>query len=425
MEAKFYHRTTCRLCDSPRVELVVGIEPIPLAEKYVTAAEVGQPTELFPVDLYQCLECGHVQILDVIHPEILWKDYTYHSGQTRGIVEHFQELADRVAERYHPPAGGLALDIGSNDGSLLRAFQKHSLRVLGVDPAEQIARAATESGIETLPVLFTPELARELRASRGQAVLITAFNVFAHTDDMAGMVEGVHTLLDPQGIFIFEAQYLRDIVEKTLLGTIFHEHLCHHSVKPLVKFLARHGLQLIDVERVTIQNGSIVGTVQHIGGPHPVSESVARMVAEEDRLGLDHPAAVRVLADRLQELRTQTGVLLRSWREQGKVVAGYGAARSGPTLINQLGLGEAIRYVFDDHPQKIHMFTPGNHFEVLPTSELCSRQPDYVIILAWIHAKKIIAKHQDYLNAGGHFVVLCPEVQVVGAGQELQVVPHA
>lgn len=417
--ARSYHRQTCRLCDSPDTQLVVEIEPIPLAEKYVTAEHLDEPADVYPVDLYQCLGCGHVQLLDVIDPDVLWKDYTYHSGQTRGIVEHFEGVAEGLLARYAPPPGSLVVDIGSNDGSLLRPFQQKGMRVVGVDPAVEIARAATEAGIPTIPRLMSPEVAREIRREHGAASIVTAFNVFAHTDDMHEMCESVRELLAADGIFVFEAQYLLDIIDRTLLGTIFHEHICHHSVKPLIGFFERHGMELLDVERVTIQNGSIIGTVQLRGGGHPVQPSVAAMLALEEERGLDRPEAVRVLAERLAKLRRDAGALVADWKQRGCTVAGYGAARSGPTLINQLGLADVLGYVLDDHPQKVHKYTPGHHIPVVPTSELLERMPDYAVILAWIHAKKIIANNQEYLRRGGRFVVCCPEVRVVGPGESL------
>jgi hypothetical protein len=181
------------------------------------------------------------------------------------------------------------------------------------------------------------------------------------------------------------------------------------------QFLARHGLEIIDVQRVTIQKGSLIGTVQHRGGPHPVAQSVSELLALEDQRRLDKPEAVKVFAQRLGRLRENAQTLARQWRDQHKTVAGYGAARSGPTLIAQLGLEGAIEFVVDDHPQKVGKYTPGHHIPVLPTTELLKRMPDYVVILAWIHADKIIAGNRDYLERGGHFVVCCPDIQVVGA----------
>ena len=418
MVTSSYHRETCRLCESTNVELVVPLVPIPLPDKYVMENQLDQVSEVYPVDLYMCRDCGHVQLLDVINPNILWDgDFSYHSGQTRGMIEHFEDVAQKVIRRYKPAANSLVVDVGSNDGSMLQCFKRQGLRVMGIDPVKEIAKKANDAGIETLPEILTPELAKQIRRKHGSAAVITAFNVFAHADDMAGMTDSIHHMLASDGVFLFEVQYLLDIIDHMLLGTIFHEHLCHHSVKPMRQFLRRHGMELIDVERVTIQRGSIIGTAQRTGGPHPLSPSVEELLTLEKERRLDRPETVRQFADRLTQLKEQAGALITEWKRQGATIAGYGAARSGPTFIAQLNLGDAISFIVDDHPQKVHKYTPGHRIPVLPTEELYKRMPDYVIILAWIHAKKIIAENKKYLEQGGHFVVCCPEVEVIGQEQ--------
>jgi SAM-dependent methyltransferase len=362
-----------------------------------------------------CHDCGHVQLLDVVESDRLWVDYTYHSGHTKGLVEHFREVADKVVDCYHIAPGSLVLDIGSNDGSLLRGFQERNCRVLGVDPAKELADEATQAGIETLPELMTADLARKLRAKYGPAAVVTAFNVFAHADDMDDMAESIRTMLAPDGVFVFEAQYLMDIVDKVLLGTIFNEHLSHHSLKPLKPFLERHGMELIDVERVTIQKGSIIGTAQLQGGPHKVQPAVAELLALEDSKQLDKVATVKQFALRLERNKQQLAQWIAQWKGAGATFAGYGAARSGPTLIVQFGLADLISYIFDDHPQKVHRLSPGHRIPVVPTAELEKRMPDYVFILAWIHAKKIVPNSRGYLERGGRFVVLTPELRVIDA----------
>lgn len=409
------HRESCRLCGGRKLEKVVALLPIPLAEKYTDSPARGEGAEPYPIDLYMCLDCGHVQQLDVIDSTTLWSDYTYHSGQTKGILDHFEEAAERLIAKQKPQPGSLVVDVGSNDGSLLRCFKKRGYRVLGVDPAREIARKATESGIETLPELFTLDLAEKIRKERGPASVVTAFNVFAHTDDMIGMGRSVRRLLADDGVFQFEAQYLLDIVDKLLLGTIFHEHMSHHSLKPMKRFLEGLGLQLIDVERVTIQMGSIIGTAQVAGGPRRVDPSVGALLALEEERRLDRPETIRGFETRLGELKRKVDALAAEWKRTGAKVAGYGAARSGPTLITQFGLGDVIEYLFDDHPQKVGKYSAAHGHLVVPTRELTERMPDYVVILAWIHAKKIIAANQDYLKRGGRFVLCCPEVQVIGA----------
>ena len=415
MKAKVTRRKQCRLCESSNLEVVVELAPIPLAEKYTTADQPVETEEFYPVDLWMCRDCGHVQIVDVIDSKNLWDDYTYHSGQTKGIVDHFKKVADNIIAKHQPPLGCLVIDVGSNDGSLLRPFKEQGRQVLGIDPAKEIAKKATASGIETIPELMTVELANKIRAERGPASVITAFNVFAHADDMNGMADCIRRMLADDGIFQFEAQYLLDILDKMLLGTIFHEHMSHHSLKPMKIFLQKHGMELIDVERVNIQMGSIIGTAQLIGGKRKVQPSVGEMLALEEARKLDQPETVRQFRARLDKLKSEVDVLVAQWKSKGATVAGFGAARSGPTLIVQFGLEGVIEYMFDDHPQKVNKFSPGHGIPVVPSAELLVRMPDYVVILAWIHAKKIVAANREYLEKGGHFVVCCPKVTVIGA----------
>lgn len=415
MTVKVVHRETCRLCDSRNVELVVKLEPIPLSEQYAASSEAAKKMARYPVDLYMCADCGHVQQLDVVDSKSLWDSYTYYSGEAKGMPEHFNEVAAKIRRLHQPPPGSVVIDVGSNDGSLLRPFSNAGHRVLGIDPAKEIARLATESGIETIPELMSLNLARKVRQQHGPAHVVCMFNAFAHADNMGEIAESIRTMLAPDGVFVFEAQYLLDIIDCVLIATIFHEHMSHHSVKPMIQFLNRHGMQLIDVERVPIQHGSLIGTVQLAGGKRPVKDSVRQLLDLEAKRGLDKLATLNAFADQLKQLTAKAGRLVQEWKRSKASIAGYGAARSGPTLISQLGLTGVIDYIVDDHPQKVNKYSPGDGIAIRPTEELYKRMPAYTIILAWVHAAKIIENNQDYLDKGGHFVVLCPDIRVVGS----------
>lgn len=414
MTALVTRRTICRLCDSDDVELVMKLEPIPLSENYCEDSETGKRAERYPVDLYMCRSCGHVQQLDVVDPKSLWEAYTYFSGDAEGMPEHFREVAGKIIQTYGPAPQSLVIDIGSNDGSLLKPFKEAGYRVLGIDPAREIARQATESGIETIPELMSIELAHKIRLERGAAQVVCMFNAFAHADNMGEIAEGIRELMTPDGIFVFEAQYLLDIIDRMLIATIFHEHMSHHSVKALTVFFERHGLELVDVERVPIQHGSLLGVVQIKGAGRPVASSVRALLDLEVIRGLDKIETLKKFAERVTQLRQRTESLVAEWRHSNAKVAGYGAARSGPTLIAQLGLTDTIDFIVDDHPQKVKKYSSGDGIQILPTDELCLRMPAYTIILAWVHAAKIIETNRKYLERGGRFVVLCPDTRVVG-----------
>jgi len=393
---------------------VVKLEPIPLSENYCDDSESGRRAERFPVDLYMCANCEHVQQLDVIDPQHLWEGYTYYSGEAKGIPEHFRQVTAKIIDKYQPADGALVVDIGSNDGSLLRCFKESGYQVLGIDPAVEIARQASESGIETIPELMSLDLSHRIRESRGPAQVVSMFNAFAHADNLAEIASGIRNLMAPEGLFVFEVQYLMDIIDRLLIATIFHEHISHHSVKPLTRFLARHDMELIDIDRVPIQHGSIIGTVQVKGGKRKVSESVQSLLLLEAQRGLGNVEILKQFAGDVQKLRTRTIELVNSLKMKDLLVAGYGAARSGPTLISQLGLQGVIDFIVDDHPQKVGRYSSGDGLPIVPTVELCRRMPAYTIILAWVHANKIIETNHEYLNRGGFFVVLCPQVRVVG-----------
>lgn len=415
------HRNTCRLCDSSNVELVVNLKPIPLSENYSIDRSIALSAARFPVDVYMCADCGHVQHLDVIDPEVLWDSYTYFSGEAKGMPEHFQQVSENILRKCEPPSGSLVIDIGSNDGSLLKPFKSVGFRVLGVDPATEAARRANEAGIPTFQSLMTADLARQIREEHGSAHVICAFNVFAHADDLGEMVDCVRTMLHPDGLFFFEAQYLLDILDGVLIATIFHEHMSHHSVTPLTKFLDRHGLELIAAERARVQHGSLIGVVQLKGGRRPVEASVDSLLALEADRRLAEVQTLRDFNTKVGQLREKTASLVARLKKEGAKIAGYGAARSGPTLIAQLGLTGAIDYIVDDHPQKVGKFETGDGILVVPTAQLCERMPDYTIILAWVHANKIIDTNQEYLKRGGRFIVLCPETRVVSKDGDVKI----
>lgn len=421
MTAQVVHRETCRLCDSRNVELVVKLEPIPLSENYCDDSETGKNAARYPVDLYMCSDCGHVQQLDVVDSKSLWESYTYYSGEAKGMPEHFEQVAAKIIDTHRPPAGSLVIDIGSNDGSLLRPFKKAGYGVLGIDPARDIARMATESGIETIPELMSLGLAQRIRDERRPAHVVCMFNAFAHADNMGEIAESIRTMLAPDGVFVFEAQYLLDIIDRVLIATIFHEHMSHHSVKALTIFLDRHGMELIDVERVPIQHGSLIGTVRLKGGKRSANASVKQLLDLEAQRGLDKIETLKQFAEKIRQLRERTSKLVAEWKKGNISVAGYGAARSGPTLISQLGLTGAIEYIVDDHPQKVNKYSSGDGIRILPTAELCKRMPAYTVILAWVHSAKIIETNREYLDKGGRFVVLCPETRVVGKDGDIAI----
>ena len=412
MSAVVHRRGTCRLCGGQHLELVLQLAPAPLVDAYVSAARLGEVQVTYPLDLFLCNDCSHVQLLDVIEPEVLYADYIYATSSSPGLVEHFQRYATEVLDRARAPEGALVVDIGSNDGTLLRFFQDRGMIILGVDPARDIAREATSSGIETLPSFFTYELAHNIRKERGPAAIITANNVFAHADDLGDMADGVAHLLAVDGVFTFEVSYLVDMLQNMVFDFIYHEHLCYHSVRPLQAFLYSHGMELIDIKRIPTKGGSVRGVAQLTTGSRQVSPSVGEITDLESRLAIHRAEPFRTFAAQIDALKIQLGSMLRDLNRKGKTIAGYGASATVTTLIYHFDLGDMLSFIVDDNPSRQNLFSPGHHIPVLSPDTIYERKPDYVLILAWRYSKPIIAKHQAFLDQGGHFIVPLPKIEV-------------
>jgi SAM-dependent methyltransferase len=407
-------RETCRLCGGRRLQDALRLTPTPLANAFVPAPQLGKAQPEFPLEVVLCPGCGHAQLHDVVDPGVLFRDYVYVSGTSPTFVRHFEEYAQDIVSRFGLRPGDRVVDIGSNDGTLLKCFKRLGLGVLGIDPATGIAAAATREGIETIPEFLTPALADAIVRERGAAGVVTANNVFAHVDDLLAFTGAVRRLLREDGIFVFEVSYLVDVFEKCLFDTIYHEHLDYHSVGPLVPFFERANMQLIHVSRVGSHGGSIRGVAQLRGGRRPVDVSVAALSGAEREIGLDRKEAFAEFGARIDRLGAELRELLGGLKSTGKIIGGFGAPAKATTLMYHFGIGaDIIDFVIDDSPQKQGLYTPGMHIPVVPASEIATRRPDVLVILAWNFADSIIAKHAQFTRGGGTFVVPVPELRVM------------
>ena len=408
-----HRRSDCRACGSRDLELVFALKPSPIGDAYVTAERAATPQPAYPIDLYMCRECGLAQLLDVIDPDVLYGEYIYVTASSLGLADHFDSYAATVIDRCRLAPGSLVVDIGSNDGTLLRRFQQRGMRVLGVEPAAHIAAQATASGVETVAEFFGPEVAKRMASQHGRARVITANNVFANIDDLSPWVKGIEELLADDGVFVFESYYLADLVHNMVFDFIYHEHLSAFSVKPIQKLFLRAGMQLFAVQRVATKGGSLRYFVQRPGGPLADDGSVAELLALEERMGLYRKETFDAFRERVDRLKSQTLDFVSRAKKEGKTVAGFGASITGTTLIYDFEIGNYLDYLVDDNPAKQGRFSPGLHLPVLPSAALYEKKPDYVVALAWRYAEPFLRKNEQYLKQGGQVIVPVPEFKIV------------
>ena len=332
-------------------------------------------------------------------------DYVYDSSTTQTFRRHFAGLAEAIA-RHHPPHGdALAVDIGSNTGVLLAALRDHGFRVVGIDPSASVARRAIERGLPTLIRFFDGEAANELLASHGQAAVITATNVFAHIHDLDAVMRNIDRLLTPDGVFVIEAPYFEELVSELQYDTIYHEHLSYLSVQPLAAFVAKHDLELFDVETVPIHGRSLRLYVGR-AGRRPVAPAVQELLDAERASGLHTHDRLAAFAAASRASRDALAARIESLRRERKRVVGVSAPAKGMTLLNFARITrDDLAYVTERSDLKVGLYTPGGHIPVVEDARLEEDQPDYALLLAWNLWREIVANLSAFHDRGGRFIV--------------------
>jgi SAM-dependent methyltransferase len=403
------------MCDGHNLEKAMSLTPTPPGNDFLSKDELGRKEDVYPLDLYFCLDCFHIQLGHVVDPKILYqKNYTYVSATSAQFVNHLAEYAKEMIGRFNLKPESMVVDIGSNDGTCLSFFKSYGMRVLGVDPATEVVEIANQNQITTENDFFSYELAVSLQKKYGNADFITSHNACAHIDNLIDIVKGVEYLLKGNGVFVLEVGYFADVFVNTWFDTIYHEHVDFHTVAPFEKLFSRVGMELISVDRISPQGGSIRVMAQKIGGKFIRDNSVDLLIETERKLKLNELQTLITFEKKITLVKNNLQNLLHKLRKDGKTIAGFGAPTKATTLMNHFGIDENILdFIVDENPLKQGLYTPISNIPVLPSSEIYNKKPDYVLILAWNFAKPIMQNHIKYAKEIGDFILPMPEPQIV------------
>lgn len=401
---------TCRICAGTLHEFAdFGTQP--MANGFLLPGE--EDGFEFRLAVAACEQCEMVQLVDEApHERMFNNGYPYRTSESAVMRAHFERTARDLLAATRDRPDPFIVELGSNDGSMLRTVAEAGVRHLGVEPCGEVAEAGRAAGLRVRSEFFDEDLAAGIRGADGQANVIFAANTVSHISFIDSIFRGIESLLAPDGLFIFEDPYFGDIVERTAFDQIYDEHVFFFTVRSVREMAARNGLELVDVERLPVHGGELRYTVAHPGA-HPVSPAVATLLAEEERRGLTKPDTLRAFAAGVEHIRHELVALLRDLSEQGKRVVGYGATGKSTTLLNYCAIGpELVPYICDSTAAKQGRLTPGTHIPVRSPSAFAEPYPDYALLFAWNHAEEIMRKEHAFRASGGRWILYVPDVRV-------------
>lgn len=406
--------THCRICGERLPDPFLDLGLMPLANSFLSGPEEFAAEARYPLAVAGCATCGLMQLNYVVPAEQLYRNYIYVSATSDTVRAHAATLSEGLIRQYRWGGSDLIVEVASNDGTVLKAFQRGGVRVLGVEPAENIAAIAVSDGVPTVAEFFTPATARAVRESHGPAVAILGRHVFAHVDDVHGFLEGVGHLLSDDGVFVIEVPYVRDMLAHGEFDTIYHEHLSYIALEPMSRLAAQHGLCLVDVERVSLHGGSIILHMQRASAGRTPSARLVATLDEERALHLSDPAGLAAFALGVRQWKTRFEGLIAEVAASGATLVGYGAAAKANTLLNYCpDVARTLKVILDRSPHKHGRLTPGTHIRVEPVEAWQQEHATHMVILAWNFQEEIRRQMAPFAQSGGRFIVPIPEPRVV------------
>ena len=404
----------CRICSNENLHLILDLGLQPPANALIDKTQLKNTEGKFPLRLFWCSDCSLVQLVDIVNKEHLFKHYLYMTSASKPIVEHFRKYANEIhADYLNSKNESTVLEIGSNDGSMLLEFKKLGSKVLGLEPAENIAKIANESGILTKNNFFSSAIAKEISKTENISVVV-ANNVVGHVGDLHDFMEGIKILIKENGIFIFEVPYLNDLIQKLEFDTIYHEHLSYFSLLPIINWVNQFGLEVFDIKKQSVHGGTIRVFITKKGNILQ-KNSVQEFLDEEYQYGLDKILTYEKFAQNIIDLKLDLVKYITKIKKEKKSLIGYGASAKGNVLLNYCNIDHTILdFIIDTTPLKQGKFTPGTHIPILSPNEIENKgDGDVVLLLAWNYESAILEKEKLFRSKGGKFLIPIPKPRIL------------
>ena len=392
----------CRGCGKNNNTLFLDLGKIPLAGGFLSSTNAIAEEKIYPLPIYVCNECGLVQILDAIDPEILFQDYSFSSSTVPPLVKHFENYAYWLNEKLSPK---FVVEFGCNDGILLKPLSKMGIKTCGVDVSKNITQIARENGLDVISGYLDETVAESIKERLGQADVVTGSNAFAHNDQPEIILQAAKRILKPEGYLCLEVMYAGDLLELLQWDTLYHEHLTFYCLSTLSSLLNRHGFHVIDAELIPMHGGSlrVVATQDSL---KKAKASVSELRAYEKKKALDDPETWKNFGEKIgrkievvRETMFQLSKNNRVW--------GYGAAGKATLWVNACQM-DYLEAMVDASPLRAGKLMPGTHTPIVFPEKLKANPPDYIFVTAWNYADTI-KSNEEWFN--GIWVTPLPDLR--------------
>ena len=398
----------CRSCNKEEFLEFISLNSQPPANAFLKESDFGKEV-LYPLDVTCCSNCLLVQLTDesYIPRDKLFLDYAYASSISGGLRNHFTELADKIKSEFNPK---VVVDIGSNDGVLLKPLLELGCEAIGVEPAGNLAKQANNNGLTTICSYFDRDTVNKIISNNGKADIVVASNVFAHLDEYHDIIENVKRMLSENGTYIVEVQYFADMIRDMTFDNIYHEHVLYYTIHSMINLFDKHNMTVYNVEKIPTHGGSVRAYISEGKSPQ---QSVNDLIKEEKENGIDNLQTLEKFNDKLQKNIKEIRELFNRLNKENKRIFGYGAPAKSSTMINSIGLNNnSVELIIEDSPLKQGLFTPGSHIPITGPEILEKETPDYLMIFAWNYADEIIKKVEEKYSRM-NYIIPMPELKII------------
>ena len=408
-------RKQCRLCSNDQFNLVLDLGKQPPSNAFLSKSQLKKSEKKFPLRLYICKRCHHLQLRDVVDKKYLFSHYLYLTSANKPIIDHFQKYVDSVYRKFlKRKKNPFVVEIGSNDGTLLKKFSKYGVNVLVIEPAKNLAKISRNSKIKTENSFFSFKLARKI-SKKQKADLIIANNVLGHVDDLNNFIRGISILLNKNGIFVFEVPHGLEMIKNLEFDTIYHEHISYFLIEPLSKWLNENDLEIFNIEKQKVHGGTIRGFISR-KNIFKIRKSVENLKKQEKNYGLNKLQTYMQFSKRTLNLKLLLMKKIKKFKAKNYSVFGYGAPAKGNVLLNYCKIDHKfLDFITDTTILKQGKFTPGMHIPIKSPNILKKQQSkkSVALLLAWNYKKAIIAKEKKFLSCGGRFLIPIPTLKII------------